>query len=356
MEKKVVIGVIGCGRIATSAHIPAYEHDENNIIKYFCDIIPEKAEKAAAAYGRGAIACTDYHDVLNDPEVDAISVCTPNLMHSIISCDALRAGKHVLCEKPAARTYEEALKMQEAQHETDLTLNIGVVNRFSNAVNKVREMIENGDLGEVYHVFIDFRRYRGIPGLGGAFTTNAISGGGALIDCGVHVIDIVMYCTGDPTPLTVSGKAFSKLGVEMENYVYEDMWAEDTKDLNGTFDVDDFTTAFVRTSVPTINMNISWAQNIGEAASYIDFIGTKGGVRLQYGSDFKFYTTKDGKLWNEKPEFEANNMFHNEISSFVRCVRTGEKLPSHIDKNILTSRLMQGIYDSSAAGHEVVMG
>lgn len=356
MDKKVVIGVIGCGVIATTAHIPSYKNDPNNVIKYFCDIIPEKAEKAAADYGNGAIACVDYHDVLNDPEVEAISVCTPNRMHSIITCDALRAGKHVLCEKPAARTYAEALKMQEAQHETGLTLNIGVVNRFSNAVNKIREMIEAGDLGEVYHVYASFRRYRGIPGLGGAFTTKAIAGGGALIDIGVHFLDIVMYCTGDPTPKTVSGQAYSKLGVEMENYVYEDMWSEETKDLNGTFDVDDFVTAFVRTSGPTITLNGAWAQNIGEAESYIDFIGTKGGVRLQYGSDFVFYTTKDGKLYNEKPAFEANSMFQNEISSFVRCVRTGEKLPSHIDKNILTSRLMQGIYDSSEAGHEVVMG
>ena len=355
MDKKVVIGVIGCGMIANTAHIPSYKADPNNIIKYFCDIIPEKAQKAAADYGNGAIACTDYRDILNDPEVDAVSVCTPNKMHAIISCDALRAGKHVLCEKPAARTYEEALRMQQTQHETGLTLNIGVVNRFSNAVNKVREMIENGDLGEVYHVYVSFRRYRGIPGLGGAFTTKEIAGGGALIDCGVHLLDIVMFCTGDPEPETASAKTFSKLGVEMENYVYESMWSENTKDLNGTFDVDDFATGFVRTAGPTITLNISWAQNIGEEDQFIDFIGTKGGVRLQYGSDFVYYTTRDGKLYNEKPEFEKNNAFQNEISSFVRCVRSGEKLPSHIDKNILTSRLMQGIYDSSETGREVVM-
>jgi len=354
-NNKVVIGVIGCGCIANAAHIPNYTTNEECIVKYFCDIIPERAERAAANYGRDSIACTDYHDVINDPEVDAISVCTPNKMHSIITVDALHAGKNVLCEKPAARIYSEALRMQEAQHETGKILNIGVVNRFSPAVNKIKEMIDAGELGEIYHVYASFRRYRGIPGLGGAFTTKAISGGGVLIDIGVHNLDIVMYCTGDPAPITVSGRAFSKLGVDMKNYVYEDMWSAETSDLNGTYDVDDFVTAFIRTTGPTITINGAWAQNIGESDGFIDFLGTKGGIRLQYGGDFTFWTTKDGKLYSEKPAFTPSDMFKNEIDAFVNCVKTGEKLQSHIDKNILTSRLMQGIYDSSAADAEVDM-
>lgn len=349
---KVIIGVIGCGTIANSAHIPSYLACEDAEIKYFCDIIPERAHAAVEQYGCG-IAVVDYHDVINDPEVDAVSVCTPNKMHPIISIDALRAGKQVLCEKPAARTYAEALTMQQAQHETGNILNIGVVNRFNTAVNEIKKLIDGGELGEVYHVYVSFRAHRSIPGLGGAFTTKDIAGGGALIDWGVHYLDIVMYCMGDPEPKTVSGKAFSKLGVDMKNYVYRSMWAENTKDLNGTYDVDDFVTAFVRTSGPTISLNGAWAQNIGVEETYIDFLGTKGGVRLQYGGDFTVYTTKDGKLYEYQPSYTSTPMFQNEINAFVRCVRTGEKLPSHIDRNILTSRLMQGIYDSSETGHEI---
>ena len=129
------IGIIGCGTIANSSHIPAYMANPKAEIKYFCDIIPERAEAAVQKYGCG-IAVTDYKEVLADPEVTAVSVCTPNLMHSVITIDALEAGKHVLCEKPAARTYEEALAMQEAQHRTGKVLNIGVVNRFNTNVNK----------------------------------------------------------------------------------------------------------------------------------------------------------------------------------------------------------------------------
>ena len=350
---KMKIGVIGCGRIANAAHIPSYLKCDDVEIKYFCDIIPEKAQACVDKYGVGT-AVADYHTVLADPEITAVSVCTPNMAHRFISVDALHAGKHVLCEKPAARTYADALEMQKAQHETGLTLNIGVVNRFNTAVNMVKKRIDDGELGEVYHVYASFRRYRGIPGLGGAFTTNAISGGGALIDCGVHFLDIVMYATDDPTPLTASGRAFSKLGVDMKNYVYESMWAEDTKDLNGTYDVDDFVTAFIRTSGPTITLNGSWAQNIGIAENYIDFLGTKAGIRLNYGGNFTIFGTKDGKLTKETPEIAPSDMFYNEIRAFVDCVRSGKKLPSHIDRNILTSRIMQGIYDSSMQDREVV--
>lgn len=349
---KMKIAIIGCGTIANSAHIPAYLKNPDVEIKYFCDIILSKAQAAVEKYGCGT-AVEDYHEILADPEVEAVSVCTPNRMHSVITIDFLKAGKNVLCEKPAARVYSEALEMQKAQHESGKVLNIGVVNRFNAGVNKLRSMIQNGDLGEVYAVYVSFRAHRSIPGLGGAFTTKAISGGGVLIDWGVHYLDIVMYCMNDPKPLTVSSKAFSKLGVDMPNYVYNGMWAEDTKDVNGTYDVDDYVTGFVRTEGPTITFNGAWAQNIGVAETYIDFLGTKGGARLQYGSDFTLYTTACGELIEFKPRFTPNAHFENEINSFIRCIKTGEKLPSHIDTVIITAKMMQAMYDSSEQGKEI---
>ena len=348
----IKVGVIGCGSIANNAHIPAYMANKDAEIKYFCDIIPERAQAAVEKYGCGK-AVTDYHDVLNDTEVEAVSVCTPNRMHSIITIDALRAGKHVLCEKPAARTYAEALEMQKAQHESGKTLNIGVVNRFNDSVNKIKQIIDAGELGEIYHVYVSFRAHRSIPGLGGAFTTNAIAGGGALIDWGVHYLDIVMYCTGDPVAKTVSGEAFCKLGKDMKNYTYTSMWAG-PPDYNGTYDVDDSIAGIVRTDGPVITFHGAWAQNIGEKETYIDFMGDKAGIRLQYGGGFTKYGAENGMLTKTEYDFPTSNMFQNEIDGFLRCVRGGEKLPSHIDVTIKTARIMQGIYDSSAAHREVV--
>ena len=345
------IGIIGCGSIANSAHIPAYMANRKAEIKYFCDIIPERAEEAVKKYGCG-IAVTDYKQVLADPEITAVSVCTPNLMHSVIAIDALEAGKHVLCEKPAARIYEEALAMQEAQKRTGKILNIGVVNRFNTNVNKLKEMIDNGDLGEVYYVYVSFRSHRSIPGLGGAFTTKAIAGGGVLIDWGVHFLDIVMYCCGDPKAKTVSAETFSKLGSPICDYVYKDSWAHEPIH-DGIYDVEEGVTGIIRTEGPVINVNGAWAQNIGEREMFIDFIGTKGGVRLQYGKDFTYYSTKNDMLTTTTFVNRSTAMFQNEIDSFINCIESGEKLPSNIDSNILTSQMMDAIYRSAELHEEV---
>lgn len=347
------IAVIGCGTIANSAHIPAYMKNKDVEIKYFCDVLLDRAEKAVTDYGCG-IAIADYHKILEDKEVVAVSVCVPNHMHAPISIDCMRAGKHVLCEKPAARTLKEALEMQKVQHETGMTLNIGVVNRFNDAVNKIKRFIDAGKLGEIYQVYVSFRAHRSIPGLGGAFTTKAISGGGALIDWGVHYLDIVMYCCGDPEPKTVSGESFVKLGLDIDAYTCKSMWAG-PRVKGGTYDVDDSVTALIRTSGPVITVNGAWAQNIGVSETYIDFLGDKAGIRLQYGGDFTVYTAEEGTLISYKPEFDSNNMFETEINAFVDCVKTGKKLPSHIDTVILTAKMMQAIYDSSERHQEVVL-
>lgn len=347
------VAVIGCGAIANNAHIPSYMKNADAEIVYFCDILPERAEAAAAKYECGK-AVADYKEVLADPEVEAVSVCTPNNVHAVIAMDALRAGKHVLCEKPAARTYEEALEMQQVQHDTGKVLNIGVVNRFNDSVNRIKAYIDSGKLGEVYQVYVSFRSHRCIPGLGGDFTTKAVAGGGALIDWGVHFLDIVMYCCGDPKPLTVSGEAFCKLGRNMESYVYESMWAGPPK-YDGTYDVEDSVTGMIRTAGPVISFNGAWAQNIGEDEMFIDFLGTKAGIRLHYGKEFNLYTTEDKALISYTPKFEMRDHFQNEIDAFIRCIRTGEKLASHIDTVIITAKMMQAIYDSSDAHRELAM-
>ena len=347
------VAVIGCGSIANSAHIPSYMNNPEAQIAYFCDIIPERARAAVEKYGCGQ-AITDYHVALSDPEVEAVSVCTPNHMHPTIAMDALKAGKNVLCEKPAARTYAEALQMQKVQHETGKVLNIGVVNRFNTAVQLIKQYIDSGKLGEVYHVYASFRSHRSIPGLGGAFTTKAIAGGGALIDWGVHFLDLVMYCCGDPKPLTVSGEVFSKLGVDMREYAYTDMWAGPPK-YDGVYDVDDSVTGLIRTEGPVITVHGAWAQNIGENEMYVDFMGTKAGIRLQYGKEFKVYTAEHGALVEYQPKFKATDMFRNEIDAFIDCIKTGKKLPSHIDTVIITARIMQAIYDSAEAHREIVL-
>ena len=259
----------------------------------------------------------------------------------------------MLCEKPAARTYEEALKMQAAQHKTGRVLNIGVVKRFNDSVNLRKKYIYGGRLGEVYHVYVSFRAHRSIPGLGGDFTSKRIAGGGVLIDWGVHFLDIVMYCCGDPKPLTVTAEAFCRLGRNIPEYAYKNMWAGPPK-YDGIYDVEDSVTGLIRTEGPAITFSGAWAQNIGKDEMYIDFLGDKAGIRLNYGKDFEVYTAEHGALISYKPEFNMTNHFENEINAFVRCIQTGERLPSHIDTVIITQKIMQAVYDSATAHREIV--
>ncbi|MBQ6065794.1 MAG: Gfo/Idh/MocA family oxidoreductase [Clostridia bacterium] len=355
MKDKINVAVIGCGCIATSAHIPAYMKSDRAEIKYFCDIIPEKADAAVAKNGCGK-AVYDYHEILDDPELDAVSVCTHNDMHSVIAIDFMKHGKDVLCEKPAARILSEALEMEKVSYDTGRILSIGVCNRYSNAVNHIKKYIEEGKLGEVYHVYASFRAHRSIPGLGGDFTKHAASGGGALIDWGVHYIDLIMYCLGDPKVLTASGEAFCKLGRDMKNYVYTSMWSEDTSDKeNGVYDVDDSVVGIVRTDGAVVSFHGAWAQNIGVSETYIDFMGDKGGIRLAYGGGFTYYTARDGMLIESKPEFRMNNIHETEVLDFVECVCRGERNRNDIKYAVGTSKIMQAIYDSSAAHKEITL-
>ena len=175
--RKVKVAIIGNGSIANGQHGPAYLKNPLAEIKYCVDIILERARTFAEKFN-GEFAITDYKEAIADPEVDIVSVCVPNYLHAPITIDCLNAGKHVLCEKPAAMNYTEAAAMKKAADDNNCILNIGVVNRFNTAVNKVKDMIDNGELGNLYHIYCSFRAYRAIPGLGGPFTTKALAGGG----------------------------------------------------------------------------------------------------------------------------------------------------------------------------------
>lgn len=349
--KKVKVAVIGCGMIAGSQHVPAYFKNPDADIKYLIDIKKERAQALAERYNVPYVL-EDYREILDDKEIEAVSVCTPNDLHAPIAIDFLNAGKNVLCEKPASVNIKLVKRMKEAADKSGKILNIGVVNRFNTAVNKIKEMIDNGELGDIYHIYCSFRAHRSIPGLGGQFTTRSKAGGGVLIDWGVHFIDLIFYCIGLPKVLTVSGEVYGELGKEMEDYSYLDMWAG-PPDYKGTFDVEDFVTGLVRTEGPTISLNGAWAQNIGESAMFVEFLGNKAGIKLQYGGDFKVYSAKNGVLYETMPTFTKADMFYEEIDSFLKSAAENTRNRANIDNVIITSQVMDAIYESSKLKREV---
>ncbi|RPJ43958.1 MAG: gfo/Idh/MocA family oxidoreductase, partial [Chloroflexi bacterium] len=345
--------VIGCGRIGTGQHIPAYAKNPLAELKYVVDILPERAKEMAEKYNVPH-AIRDYREILGDPEVQAVSLCTPNNTHAPIAIDLLGAGKHVLCEKPISVSLDLAQQMKAAADRSGRILNIGVVNRFNTAVNRIKGMIADGELGRVYHIYCSFRAHRSIPGLGGSFTTKAQAGGGVLIDWGVHFLDLIFYITGQPKVLTVSGQTHSVLGKVMEDYAFLDMWAG-PPDYSGTYDVEDFVTGLVRTNGPTLSLNGAWAQNIGESGMFVEFLGDRAGIKWEYGGDFTVYSASKGALYETKTAYQKADMFYDEIDAFLRSARENKKNRANIDNVLITAEVMEALYKSAEMGKEVCL-
>jgi len=349
---KTVIAVIGCGRIANIAHFPAFAQMDEIRVKYACDILPEKAEAAKKDFPFIENIITDYKIALEDSEVEAVFVLTPNFAHYTVTMDALKAGKHVFCEKPITVSYELSQEMAAEAAKQNKIVNIGVCNRYHESVEKIEQMNREGKLGNIYHVYCSFRSFRCIPGLGGAFTTKSQSGGGVLIDWGVHFFDLILYILGGAKLKTLTCDAYNEMAKDMKAYKYENMWAEDTADIeNGTNDVDDFITGHIRTDKASISFNGAWAQNINKDEMFIDFMGDKGGVRLSYGNLFEFY---DGNtLQTEAPQYEIPNMYLKEDKAFIESVVTGVKNRSHIDNILESAKLLEYLYKSADLKQEV---
>lgn len=348
------IALIGCGRIARNAHVPALSKMEDVRIKYACDLLLDKAQKLKEDFPKIENVVEDYKVILADKEVEAVFVLTPNYSHYTITMDALKAGKHVLCEKPITVNYEMSCEMAKEANARGLMLNIGVCNRHNKSVEMLADMYKEGKFGNVYHVCCSFRSYRSIPGLGGAFTTKAQSGGGVLIDWGVHFFDLILYILGGAKIESVTCNAYNEMAKDMKSYNYTgyNMWAEDTADIeNGTNDVDDFITGYIRTDKASISFNGAWAQNVGNTEMYVDILGDKGGARLQYGGHFTYWN--GATLETYTTEHEIPDQYGEQDKAFLNAIDTGVKDRNHIDFILESARLLDALYQSSNENKEL---
>ena len=350
MSKKVRIGIIGCGTIG-SVHADAYAKVAEAEVVALCDILPDRLKEKAARHNV-AKTYTDYKKLLADPQIDAVSVCVPNNMHAPIAIDAFKAGKHVMLEKPMTLNAKLAKKILEARDKSGKQLQMGMVWRQKNEAQVVKEEIEAGRLGEIYQIRVKLIRRRGIPGLGGWFTTKAESGGGGLIDIAVHFLDLVMWETGYWNPTRVSAKCYSKFGSPIKNYHYISMWAGPPK-LNGTFDVDDYATGFIRFGKKaTLVFEVAWACN-AESESYVELLGDKGGMKVGLG-DSVIHTEVDGRIADIKLHYNAeNDAFAEELRKFARAVQGKGEVPATGEQALVAMKLLDAIYKSSELDREV---
>jgi predicted dehydrogenase len=344
---KLGIGIIGSGGIARTAHMPGYRACEKVGARILAvsDINPETARRAADEFDVPHIF-TDYRELLERDDIDAVSICTPNYLHMQPTVDALEAGKHVLVEKPLAMNAQEGQAMVDAATRTGKKLQVGFMTRFQSGAQALKRFIDAGDMGDIYSARATAMRRRGIPGWG-VFTQKDKQGGGPLIDIGVHILDLTLWLMGHPKPLTCSGQAYAKFGPREEVLGLMGQW--DPK----IFTVEDFAVGLVRfDNGATLVLESSFCANQEERERFnTELFGTEGGCTY---NPCKMFFEKHRTLIDATPAYLPQVKAHEEeVKAFVRAILDDTPVPVTGEEALMTTQIIDAIYRSSEMGREV---
>ena len=358
--EKFKIGIIGCGGIANGKHLPALksQSDQAEMVA-FCDLIPERAEEAKKDYGTpDARVYTDYREMLEkEKDIDIVHVLTPNRSHSEISCAALDAGKHVMCEKPMAINSAEALKMIEAAKRNNRKLSIGYQNRNRPESLFLKAEADAGTFGDIYYAKATALRRRAVP-VWGVFLNEYEQGGGPLIDIGTHALDLTLWVMNNYKPKYCIGTAYHKLnnnGIDTQG----NEW--------GVWDPKDFTvedSAFgmiVMENGATIVLESSWALNTLDVREAVTSVcGTLAGGELSRGGA-KINGVRNGRQYVIEPDFtrggpdftkhtRGENPSNREARLWLKAIREDTDPLVTPEQAFTVTRILEGIYESSKTG------
>ncbi|MGB4156695.1 MAG: Gfo/Idh/MocA family oxidoreductase [Caldicoprobacterales bacterium] len=344
---KIRIGIIGAGNIAQNSHIPAYLKQSDAEIVAVCDLKLDRAKEVAAKHNI-QYAVGSIEELVAIDEVDAVSVCTWNNAHASAAIAAANAGKHVLCEKPMAMNVEEAEAMKEAAEKNNIVFMMGFTNRFRADSQVIKEIADSGKLGEIYYAKAGWLRRRGTPL--GWFTDLSKSGGGPVIDIGVHAIDLTWYFMGKPRPVSVTACTYDKIGDYKTKGVSR--WeALDTDNL--VFNTEDSASGFIKfENGASMSFDVSWAINGKDTGIFSDIFGTKAGASL---NPFTIYGEEQGYLMDSSPVIEPQDTFANEIRHFLDCIKTGQEPMASANDGVIIQKILNGIYDSAKEGKEIIL-
>lgn len=349
-------GIIGCGGIANSKHLPAIKKMGKIDMVAFCDIIPERAEKAREEYGtEDAQVFTDYKELLK-LDLDAVYVTTPNREHSFISIDAMKAGKNVLCEKPMAKTSAEAKAMLDTAKETGKILTIGYQNRYRADSTYLKRACDNDELGDIYYAKAHAIRRRAVP-TWGVFLNEEEQGGGPLIDIGTHALDLTLWMMNNYEPDMVMGSVYKKLGDQTET---ANAWGDWNPE---EYTVEDSAFGFIKMkNGATIVLESAWALNtldVDEAKTSL--CGTKAGADMKDG--LRINRVKYNKQIVEKPALDGEGVaFFDaegeepsviEQETFYNAVMNGKNVVVKPEQAYVVTQILEAIYKSAATGEVV---
>ena len=347
------VGIVGCGGISRWAHYPFYKNDKRVKVVAVCDIIKERAEGFVRDCYPEAAVYTDYRDLVAREDIDCVDICTPHYLHSEIAVAAFAHGKNVFREKPDAVSPEKAIAMKEAAEKAGKLLMVMRNNRFADASAYMKKYIEAGRMGEIYAGRCAWQRRRGIPGKGGWFTTKAQSGGGPLIDLGVHMIDLAVWLMGNPRPVAVSGNTFCKFASNDVSDSVNSNFGD--KKAGGTFDVEDLAMGMIRfDNGAVLQIEFSWASNVKEEHRFVELRGTKAGMLWLDGNTLEIYSEDDGQLTNTKMAGNLRDDGHVRNLRHFYDVLDGKCEPCFKpQQGVDMIKILSAVYESAKTGQEV---
>ena len=351
------VGIIGCGGIANGKHMPSLKKVKNCEMVAFCDLIEEKAIKAAHDFGTpDAKVYTDYKKLLEDKSIDVVHVLTPNRAHSFITVDALEAGKHVMCEKPMAINSVEAMKMIDAAKRTGKLLSIGYQNRFRDDSLYMKREAEEGTFGDIYYAEAHAVRRRAVP-TWGVFLNEYEQGGGSLIDIGTHALYLTLWLLDNYKPKYCVGTTFHALNNQTQT---GNAWGDWDP---AKFTVEDAAFGFVvMENGATINLRATWALNtldVREAETTI--CGTLAGADMHNGS-IRINGVRGGRQYVLEPNFAAGGVAFNdgikgesaadrEERLWIEAVRENKSPITLPEQALCVTKILEGIYESAKTGN-----
>lgn len=354
-DKKLRVGVIGAG--VGAAHVEGYAALPNVEVLAIAGLDDDRVQRLAAKHGVPQ-TFREYSEMLKVPEIDAVSVCVPNALHAPVTIDALAAGKHVLVEKPLARSASEGAEMLAAAEKHGKVLMVAFNHRQRNDVQWLKQYIDTGALGTIYYAKAYWMRRQGIPGIGSWFVSKGQAGGGPLIDLGVHILDIAMFLMGEPQPRAVSANTYAEFGPRgLKGWGWRRSGASP-----GGYEVEDLATAFVRLDGgATLLLEASWATHSSFGDDYgVVLYGTEGGAELavkNYGHEntVRIFSDSAGLPVDTAPRIPRGGGHVQVIERFVAAIMDGAPaIPSAAD-GLRRAKVIDACYRSAAEGREVII-
>lgn len=355
-NKRLRVGVIGAG--VGEMHLAGYSKLPRVDIAALAGLDDDRVRRVAAQYSVPQ-TFREYADLLAAPDIDAVSVCLPNALHLPVTVAALEAGKHVLVEKPLARTADEGHAMIEAARAHERILMIAFNHRYRSDVQWIKQYIESGAIGRVYYAKAHWMRRAGIPRLGSWFVSKEQAGGGPLVDLGVHVLDMAMYLMGEPHATAVSANAYAEFGPRgQKNWDLRNQFSNERL----PYEVEDLATAFVRLEGgATLLLEASWATHSAAGDDFgVTLYGTEGGVELMvrnytHENTVRVFHDVVGAPVDIAPKIRKGGGHDSVTERFVAAVLDGAPQIPSAEDGLRRAAIIDACYRSAAEGREVVL-